>query len=240
MAKELTGKHRFVEFDVDAVARRVKKMVDMREAVDVKNAHVRISYDNRKTTALVPSVSLIPVADCHNCSQCARGCYDIRNVCYLPSVQKNRAINSAIAHKDMERYFAEIADHVRFFRWFRWHGGAEILNFWYFEHMVDIARRTPTCEFLCFTKMYWIVNRWIDKNGGLPKNLHIIFSDWKGQEMDNPHNLPVSSPIWKDGEMGPHVTDKRFLCPGNCAECAEVQDGCWGAKKGDTILFEAH
>lgn len=28
--------------------------------------------------------------------------------------------------------------------------------------------------------------------------------------------------------------------PGSCEECAEAWTGCWGAKSGETILFEAH
>jgi len=238
--KALTGKHRFVEFDEDAIRKRVKSMVDYRKAVDVKNAHVKLSYGNRKTTALVPSVSLIPVADCRNCTACSRGCYDVRNDCYLPTVQKSRANNSAIVHEDMERYFEEIESAVKFLRFFRWHVGGDILNFWYWEHMVYIAKVTPTCEFLVFTKMFAIVNHWLNEGNELPKNLHVIFSDWRGQEMYNPHNLPVSSPLWEDGTTGSYVTENRFVCPGNCSECAEVNGGCWGAKKGDTILFEAH
>ena len=124
--KELTGKHRFVEFDTQAIAKRVKQMVEYREAIDVKNAHVKISYDNRKTTALVPSVSLIPVADCGNCAVCSRGCYDVRNVCYLPSVQKSRANNSAIFKYDPLRYMLEIKEAVKFLRFFRWHVGGDI------------------------------------------------------------------------------------------------------------------
>jgi len=238
--EKLTGKHLYSEMKSDAVLRRIQKMMDLRDQVDVENEHVRISYDNRKTTALVPSVSLIPVADCHNCAKCSNGCYDVRHCCLWGTVQKGRAINSAIAHEDMERYFHEIAERVKFMRFFRFHIGGDILSFWYFEHMVDIARRTQTCDFLVFTKMFGIVNHWIDKNGELPQNLHVIFSDWRGMKMDNPHGLPVSSPKWSDGTTGPNVTDRQFMCPGDCSQCATVGEGCWAAKKGDTILFEAH
>lgn len=238
--KQLTGKHRFVEFDTEAIARRVKKMIDFREAVDVKNAHVKLSYDNRKTTALVPSVSLIPVADCNNCSVCSRGCYDVRNVCYLPSVQKSRANNSAILHDDMERYFHEILEAVKFLRFFRWHIGGDIVSFWYWEHMVDIARRVPTCDFLVFTKMFDIVNNWLDRGNEIPKNLHVIFSGWRGDRNVNRHNLPVSSPVWPDGQQSCMVTDHPIWCEGDCSACAEINGGCWGAKAGDCILFEAH
>lgn len=241
--KELTDKHVYREFNLDAINVRVQKMLDLRDQVmapNVKNLHVKISTENRKTTALVPSVSLIPVADCFNCKHCRQGCYDVRNVCVWSSVQKSRANNSAILHNDFDRYFEEIAEKVKFYSFFRWHIGGDIVSMTYFERMIAIALATPQCQFLVFTKMFPIVDMWMDKNGDLPKNMHVIFSDWKGITMNNPHNLPVSSPLWKDGTTGPHVTDKRFLCPGDCSQCAEISGGCWGACKGDTILFEAH
>lgn len=238
--KALTGIHNYVEFKEETINARVAKMVELRESMDASKLHVKLSYGNRKTTALVPSVSLIPIADCPNCEHCKKGCYDIRNCCCYNETQKMRANNSAILHDDMERYFHEIYLQVQFLRYFRWHCGGEIISFWYWEHIVDIARRTPTCEFLVFTKMFNLVNHWLDKGNEIPGNLHVIFSDWRGLPMKNPYNLPVSSPVWKDGTMGEHVTDRQFWCPSNCAECAEAGKGCWTAGKGDTILFEAH
>ena len=111
-------KHSYKEFGAEAVAKRVKQMVEFRDQVDVENAHVKFSYDNRKTGALVPSVSLIPVADCGNCSVCARGCYDVRNVCFQKTVQKARANNSAILQNDPGKYWREIEQRVSALRFF--------------------------------------------------------------------------------------------------------------------------
>lgn len=237
----LKGVHNYVEFKDETIAKRVKKMLDLREFVDVENEHVRISYGNRKTTAMVPSISLIPIADCKNCSACKNGCYDIRNVCCYKGSQMQRAVNSAILKKDPVRYFKEVQLHAQFHRAFRYHVGGDITCPAYLTSMVDVAIKVPTCQFLAFTKQFAIVNDYLnDHPEGFPENLHIIFSDWKNLQMDNPHNLPVSSPIWKDGSTGPHVTENRFKCPGNCAECVTLGCGCWTAQKGDTILFEAH
>ena len=238
--KALTGKHIYSEFKEETIIERVKKMVELRAKIDVPNAHVKLSYGNRKTTALVPSVSLIPVEDCPNHKLCSKGCYDVRHVCCYNESQKMRANNSAILHADMERYFHEIYLQVQFLRFFRWHGGADMTSFWYWEHVVDIAKRTPTCEFLIFTKMYNIVNRWLDKGNNIPKNLHVIFSGWRGDRDMNPHKLPVSSPVWKDGSKSCMVTESATWCPGDCSSCAETKGGCWAAKSGDSILFEAH
>lgn len=233
-------KHSYREFGADAIRNRVQQMLAFREDVNVEDAHVNFSYDNRKTGALVPSVSLIPVADCGNCAVCAKGCYDVRNVCFHKTVQKARANNSAILKADPEKYWSEIRQRVKSLRYFRFHVGGDIKDHLYFRNMVRTAELVPTCEFLVFTKMYLVVNDWIDNVGPLPKNLHVIFSDWRGAEFENPYNLPVSSPVWPDGTKGPHCTDRQILCGGDCSACAEVGGGCWGAKNGETILFEAH
>ena len=233
-------KHNYKEYGIDAIKRRVQSMLAFRDQVDVENAHVKFSYGNRKTGALVPSVSLIPVADCGNCKVCSRGCYDIRNVCYQTTVQKARANNSAIYAREPYRYFGEIVHAVKYLRFFRWHVGGDIKDEFYLRNMILIASTTPTCEFLAFTKMYDLVNKEISNAGPLPKNLHIIFSDWRGAEFDNPYGLPVSSPLWADGSKGPHCTERTIMCGGDCSACAKAGGGCWGAKSGDTILFEAH
>lgn len=235
-------KHSYKEFGADAVRRRIQSMLAFRDDVHVDEAHVKFSTGNRKTGAKVPSVSLIPVADCGNCAVCAKGCYDVRNVCFQKTVQKARANNSAIFKYDALKYFTEIREYIikKAVRFFRWHVGGDVKDEAYLVWMASIARETPECEHLAFTKMYDVVNTYIDKFGPLPKNLHVIFSDWRGAEFENPHGLPVSSPLWSDGTKGPHCTDKVFLCPGSCEECAEKGIGCWVAAKNDTILFEAH
>ena len=164
---KLTGKHQYVEFKEETIQGRVKKMVEMRDAItDVSDLHVRFSYGNRKTGANVPSVSLIPVADCGNCKMCAKGCYDIRNVCCYRESQLQRANNSSIYHRDPERFFGDVQAAVRFHRFFRYFVGGDIPDMTFLEEMVRIANVTPTCEFLCFTKMYDIVNQYIDGHGG--------------------------------------------------------------------------
>lgn len=238
--KKLTGEHRYTEFKEEAIAKRVKAMVQFKEAVDVQNEHIRLSYDNRKTGAAVPSISLIPVADCGNCKMCSRGCYDVRNVCYLPTVQKSRAVNSAILEQDRNRYFEEVEAACKFLRFFRWHVGGDIKDYDYLGRMVGIAMRNPQCEFLVFTKQFDVVNEWVRYCGEFPSNFHLLLSGWRGDTNVNEHNLPVSSPVWKDGSKSCMVTDDAVWCSGDCSACAEVYGGCWSAKKGSTILFEAH
>jgi len=232
---KLTGKHQYVEFKEETINARVAKMVELSETLDVSKLHVKFSYGNRKTTALVPSVSLIPIHDCGNCEMCKNGCYDIRNVCCYKGSQAQRANNSAIAHKDPERFFIEVSAACKFLKYMRWFIGGDILNYGFFEGMVKVAKENPHCEFLAFSKMWGVVQRWIDINGELPSNLHMIMSEWRGTKVYNPHNLPTSLPVWK-GDLAP----EGFWCPSNCAECAESNCGCWALKKGERVLFEAH
>lgn len=227
----------------DSVQKRVKEMLTLRDEispVDVKERHIKLSYDNRKTTALVPSVSLIPVADCGNCELCARGCYDVRHVCMYKQTKAQRANNSALLKYDRLRYFEEIAMHAHFLRFFRWHVGGDIKDMDYLERMVKVAKEVPGCEFLVFTKMFRIVERYLKENGEFPENFHLILSGWKGDKTTNPYRLPVSTPVWPDGEKSGMATEKEIWCGGNCADCAACHGGCWGAQKGDTVLFKAH
>lgn len=94
---------------------------------NVSDLHVKISDGNTKLGA-IPSVSLIPVMDCGNCSICSKSCYDLRNDMIYKEVIKTRAINSAIYHEDPERYFKEIDGYLdyRFPRAFRFHIGGDI------------------------------------------------------------------------------------------------------------------
>lgn len=236
----LTGKHNYCEFKQEIVIWRVNKMVEIRDRItDVDDLHVRLSYDNRKLGA-IPSVSIIPIADCGNCKMCSLGCYDVRNVCCYPDSQKQRANNSALLKLDREKYFREIEAHAQFHRVFRWHVGGDIKDYDYLLSVVGIAERVQTCQFLIFTKMDKFVNKYHDEVGEFPENLHVILSGWRNDTDVNPHHLPVSSPVWKDGAKSSMCTENIHWCDGDCTACAKVCGGCWGAKKGDTILFEAH
>lgn len=233
--KALTGIHNYVEFKEETIAIRVKKMVDLRGQVDVENAHVKFSYGNRKTGNLVPSVSLIPIADCGaNCACCAKGCYAARNIACYDASRAAFANNSAIAHGDPVKFFREVDGEMKKNKWFRFFVSGDILDDNFFTGMVVVAMNNTHCQVLAFTKQFDIVNRWIDANGNLPENLHIIFSEWRGLSVPNPHNLPTSRPVWK----GDHI--EGIWCGGSCSSCAAKNEGCWVLKPGERILFEAH
>ena len=225
---------------IDAMKTRLAKMINAREnyAANIDEQHVFISAGNRKTGFAVPSVSLIPVADCGNCAVCSRLCYDLRNDCIYNGVTDTRARNSAIARKDRARYFREISGACRAFRFFRWHIGGDILDAEYFAGMIATALENPGCSFLAFTKQYNIVNDYIRQGGTIPANLQLIFSDWPGANMNNPFNFPTSSPVFADGSTA--APAGALDCPGDCSNCAVMGSGCWTLKQGQGVKFTAH
>lgn len=224
---------------VDLMKTRLAKMVADRENFlqDLDEQHVFISTGNRKTGFSVPSVSTIPVADCGNCAACSRLCYDLRNDMY-PGTMKTRAKNSALARGDRERYFKEISQSCKAFRFFRWHVGGDALDFNYWLYMVKVAEENEQTTFLAFTKRYDLVNKFIAEGGVIPSNFQVIFSAWPGAKMDNPYNLPTSSPRFADGSCAAPEGAKE--CPGNCSECAVMGAGCWTLKAGEGVVFNAH
>ena len=106
--------------------------------------------------------------------------------------------------------------------------------------MVSVAANNPHCEILAFTKQYDIVNSYLgQRNGCLPKNLHIIFSRWTPEwdvTIENPDDLPMSAVIFK-GQDG---SQYEKICGGNCFECACQGVGCWALQNGETIAFYEH
>ena len=102
--------------------------------------------------------------------------------------------------------------------------------------MVEVARNNPKTEILAFTKRYDAVNEWIERNGDLPENLHILFSGWNNLEPENPHGLPETNVYKEESEAKPEW--KR--CGGNCFECACAGAGCWTAKRGEVVAFKLH
>lgn len=229
----------------NAVAKRVKKMVDIKSGM-LKNAGslpVRIMAGNSKTGKKCFTVSLIPVADCTNCSECMDTCYDVRNDCIYKQVLESRAQNSAIRQDNVARYWEEISKQIkeRKITQLRINVGGD-LRYYDYPELVKCAEANPTCDFLFFTKNYKEINEFLDK-GEFPKNVQCIFSRWENTPCDNRHNLPMSHVIYlnDDGTVRKTTaTDDYFLCPGNCTDCHENKEGCWVLDKGESVGFHAH
>lgn len=204
----------------------------------MKKATVSISYGNSKMGA-IPSVSLPPVTTCPNGAPCAKKCYAAKLCRIYPTVKKAYQNNLDILNNDWMEYWRQVRNAVKMSKYFRFHVSGDIPNAAYFKELVITACACPECNILIFTKQYDIVNNYIDRVGGIPKNLHVIFSRWDAAwnvSIRNPHNLPMSAVIFKQSNNIEY--DKA--CGGNCAECACKGVGCWELKNGETIAFYEH
>ena len=204
-----------------------------------------ISSGNRKIGRVL-NVSLPPVISCGNCKQCMHFCYDIKACLrYTNTVISARIRNWVILQKDRDEYFRRIDEKLarrRSRKFFRWHVAGDIIDADYLDRMVQLARKYPDFRFCTYTKMYSLVNRYHDENGGrdaIPENLVIMFSDWDGVPMPNPYNHPVFACRMKDGnkDHDPEYFEHLFKCPGNCDYCTEH---CRGCVAGESAFTDQH
>lgn len=196
---------------------------------------VSISSGNSKMGA-IPSVSLPPWRTCRKDAPCYRDCYANRYCKLRPNVKATYETNYEILKSDPDAYWKAVSDAVKMTRFFRFHVAGDITDENYLLHMVAIALANPQTELLCFTKQYEIVNAYVSKCGDPPKNLHLIFSAWRGLPMENPFSFPVCRVLYKSET--PDIGQK--LCGGNCTQCAIHDGGCWMLQKGDTICIRKH
>ena len=197
---------------------------------------VKISKGNSKLGA-IPSVSLPSIKTCRNCA-CQEKCYAQKLERLRPAVRNAYQHNLEVWIKDPETYWREVEASIMMSRFFRFHVSGDIPSFKYLINMVEIARRQPHCEILCFTKKYNLVNEFIEQGSELPGNLHMIFSGWVGLEMANPFSLPEAHVRYRDGSTT--AREDAIECSGNCTECALTEGGCWNLQKGQQVVFNEH
>ena len=205
-------------------------------SMDISDIKMCISKGNKKI-GRVMNVSLMPVMTCSNCKECKFLCYDIKACLQYPDTVINaRMRNTVLAMRDRAEYFNRIEKAIarrRKNKFFRWHVAGDIIDYSYFENMVQIAVNHPDFVFWTYTKNYAVVNQYVKDHGNsmdsaIPSNLHIMFSEWDGMTMVNPYNFPVFACRLKDGNK--NRTDESFramhLCPGNCDICKNCGRGC--------------
>ena len=197
---------------------------------------VKISKGNSKLGA-IPSVSLPSIKTCRQCA-CREKCYAQKLERLRPAVRNAYQHNLEVLLKEPETYWREVEASVMMSRFFRFHVSGDIPTAEYLANMVAVAVRNSHCEILCFTKRYEMVNEFIEKNGELPSNLHMIFSGWIGLDMVNPFSLPEAHVRYRDGSTT--ASDDAVECGGNCTECALTEGGCWSLQKGQQVVFNEH
>lgn len=198
---------------------------------------ITISNGNRKMGA-IPSFSLPQGITCRADAPCKKECYAKR----MERLYKNTKISyyNNLNEWQTDPYGVEkqIIGHAYISKLFRWHVSGDIVNEKYFEMMVRVANSCVQTKFLCFTKKFEIVNTYLRKGYVLPDNLIVVFSAWKGFNLENPFNLPVAHMMYKTGETTAPNGSK--LCKGNCFNCVMEDGGCWNLKCGDNVVFMKH
>lgn len=201
----------------------------------MENKKVTISKGNSKMGE-IPSVSLPPIVTCAENCMCAKKCYAFRLYRMRPNVKNSYDNNLEILNNDSNDYWSQVDNAIYTSRFFRFHVSGDIPNYQYFIDMVKVAYNNLHCEILVFTKQYELVNKALDNGVIIPKNLHVVFSEWTGMPMDNRYNLPVAHVIFK----GAYPEANWKICSGNCLECARNKANCWTLQNGEHVAFHEH
>ena len=202
---------------------------------------VSISMGNTKMGA-IQSVSLPSILTCRKDCDCSKICYARKIERLRPAVARAYQNNLEILTNDPSRYWREVEASIMTSRFFRYHVSGDIPDTKYLERIVLLGRKHKHCEELIFTKKYELVNEWMRMHGysidDLPRNLHIVYSVWRGLKCPNPYGFPEAHVRYKDGFTTASMDAHE--CGGNCTECATMDSGCWVLKPGEQIVFNQH
>lgn len=205
--------------------------------------NVSISKSNIKM-GNISSVSLPPLKTCSAdaCKTCAKEkCYALKIYKLRKTVREAYDRNLRILQNEPEQYWREVEAAIMLTTTFRFHVSGDIYNLDYLKHMVELANKYPHCEMIAFTKKFDICNEWLATNGFcFPRNLHVIYSAWRGLKINNPFDMPECHIIYKNGETTASEHKTSFLCSGNCYECFVEHKHCFNLRKGEQVLIKEH
>lgn len=201
---------------------------------------MHISLTNSKLGDKIPSINLPPIITCRADAPCKKDCYACKGNFNYPSVKKSLSDNLKEFVEDNDKFFNDIIDYFNnediTYKFARWHSSGDIVNDIYFNGMIRVASVCKDTKFLCFTKKFDIVNRYINQGGKIPKNLHIVFSGWdKNFKIDNPYNLPTTYVEFKEKERN-CIPEFAIPCTASCKNCK----ACWALKEGQSVYFKKH
>ena len=172
-----------------------------------------------KLGAAIPSVNLPPGTTCDPSAGCYLKCYARKGRFAFPHVKELLQRNFDIWKEDPEGFERDVKIAAYTSRFFRFHSSGDIPDPAYLAMMVRVARHCPNTSFLCFTKKFDIVNRFLDENWQtFPDNLHIVFSAWGDRFPNNPYNLPIAYIKFK--KEASYIPESAAPCSGYCGEVA--------------------
>lgn len=206
-------------------------------------ALVHVSTTVSKLGPTIPTVNLPAIITCRKDAPCAKsvanggGCYACKGHWLYPNVKKSLANNLKAYHENPKLYFDMIAQSFDMFKYARFHSSGDIVDEQYLAGMCRVARKCKGTQILAFTKKFELVNEYVSKNHRIPKNLHIVFSSWKGFVPENPYNFPTTWVKFPHNDpMNELIPEDAIECSGACAKCV----GCWNLGKGQSVYFKKH
>lgn len=204
-----------------------------------------ISTNVSKLGVAIPCINLPALITCKADAPCRKGCYACKGNFTTKCVKTGLENNLQAFIENPDYYFDKIMYTLKAipYRFFRYHSSGDIVNMTYLEGMVRVAKECPSTRFLCFTKKYEIVNKWLDKNHEFPNNLIMVFSHWGVYEVPNPYNLPTSHVRFRrpnEVNTNDFIPEDAIECSGMCGSCVDGSSHCWNLNKGESVCFNQH
>lgn len=199
------------------------------------NEFMHVSHTNSKLGADIPSINLPAVVTCRKDAPCFKYCYARKGNWRFSSVQQSLQKNLDAYLSNPKLFFDTVITNTALSMAVRWMSSGDIVDGNFLVGMCRVARVNKKTEYLCFTKKYEIVNKFITSGKRIPKNLHIVFSAWENWLPENPYNLPVAY-VWSKDFDNSHIPDDAICCGGKCDKCLS----CWKLQKGQSIMFNKH
>jgi len=202
----------------------------------VNDLNLCISNGNSKIGNRVMNISLLPGVTCERGVPCFHdGCYAQSSVHRWSTVREAWTRNTEEYFKDPDRYFEIIEERIREKnpRFFRWHVGGDIPDYYYMWGVIEIAQKFPKTRFLLFTKKY----SYPPKSDLVPDNLKIVLSVWPGYPEPERTDYPWAW-LSEDVRLRYRKDEVYLKCVGSCEKCGM---SCWkGLHKDIHVIFDKH
>lgn len=196
-----------------------------------------ITTTNVKLGGSIGQLNMPYIVSCRKHAPCSEDCYCSHGNMQFPNVRQSHMEKFEMYKRNPVAFFEQISYELEMtpFKYFRWHASGDIVDAQYLDLMCKLARKHKETHFLCYTKKYELVNKYLDHHRK-PSNLVICLSNWGTWRPENPHNLPMSYVDFGHGDED--IPEFAYPCNGNCGACEGTH--CWHMHKGESVVFHKH
>ena len=119
---------------------------------------------NSKVSKYVAVVNMPALYTCPAGAPCKKQCYAAKSWFLSDDVNRGYWRNFYFYQQSPDGFFNQLeeelreAQNLRPYKRFRWHESGDIVNYDYFCHMVDLAKKFKEITFKAYTQQYDIVN----------------------------------------------------------------------------------